>query len=84
MATAFEYFLESICENAEFTLGPRQSGNPSPLLLVAPCAEPSLPQSLGHMKHEYSFSAKVESAWVRTARRWSMKSEAANGPIFWA
>jgi hypothetical protein len=64
MATASEYFLERIRTNVEFTPHRTgQSGNPSPLLVVAPGTEP-LPQSLRRLEHEYSLAAEPEPAWA--------------------
>ena len=65
MAAASEYVLEPIRDGAEFTLyRGRQRGNPSPLLVVAPTGEPSPPQSLRRLEHEYSLAAELEPAWA--------------------
>jgi len=65
MAPASEYMLESIRDGAEFTLyRARQRGNPSPLLVVPPTAEPPLPRTLRRLEHEYSLAAELESAWA--------------------
>jgi predicted ATPase len=65
MAVASEYVLEPIRDGAEFTLyRARQHGNPSPALVVAPAAEPPLPQSLRRLEHEYSLAAELDSAWA--------------------
>ena len=61
MATASQYTLEPIRVSAEFTLyRARQHGNPSPLLSVAPSAEPPPPQILRRLEHEYSLAAELE------------------------
>lgn len=65
MAAASEYVLEPLRDSAKFTLyRARQSGNPSPLLIVAPTAERPLPQSLRRLEHEYSLAAELEHSWA--------------------
>jgi len=65
MATASQYTLEPIRVSAEFTLyRARQHGNPSPLLSVAPAAEPPPPQTLRRLEHEYSLAAELDAAWA--------------------
>src|SRR5271166_1822235 len=65
MAAASEYVLEPIRDSAEFTLyRAREHGNPSPVLVVAPTAEQTLPQSLRRLEHEYSLAAELEPAWA--------------------
>ena len=65
MAAVSEYALEPIRDSGEFALyRARQHGNPSPLLAVAPTAEPPSPQSLRRLEHEYSLAAELESAWA--------------------
>ncbi len=65
MAALSEYVMEPIRDSAEFTLyRARQRGNPSPLLAVAPTAEPPLPQSLRRLEHEYSLAADLEAPWA--------------------
>jgi len=65
MATASQYTLEPIRASAEFTLyRARQHGNPSPLLSVAPAAEPPPPQTLRRLEHEYSLAAELDAAWA--------------------
>ena len=57
--------MEPIRDGAEFTLyRARQRGNPMPLLVVAPTAEPPSPQSLRRLEHEYSLAAELEPAWA--------------------
>jgi PAS domain S-box-containing protein len=65
MAAPSEYDLEPIRNGAEFTLyRARQHGNPSPVLIVAACAEQPLPHSLRRLEHEYSLAAELEPAWA--------------------
>ena len=60
-----EYVLEPIREDAEFTLfRGRHHGNPSPVLVVAPAAEQTFPQSLRRLEHEYSLAAELEPEWA--------------------
>jgi serine/threonine protein kinase len=61
------FVLETIREGAEFTVyRARQSGNPMPLLVVAPTAEQPLPQTLRRLEHEYSLAAELEPTWAAT------------------
>jgi serine/threonine protein kinase len=65
MATASQYILEPIRARADFTLyRARQPGNPSPLLAVAPAAEPPPPQTLRRLEHEYALAAELDAAWA--------------------
>ena len=65
MATAPQYVLEPIRDGAEFTLyRARQSGNPMPLLVIAPTTEPPPPRSLRRLEHEFSIAAELEPAWA--------------------
>jgi len=65
MATVSDYVLQPIRPGAEFTLyRARQSGNPLPLLAVAPAREPPPPQTLRRLEHEYSLAAELEPAWA--------------------
>ncbi len=65
MATVSDYVLEPIRPGAEFTLyRARQQGNPSPLLAVAPTAEPPPPHTLRRLEHEYSLAAELDAAWA--------------------
>ena len=65
MAAASGYVLKPIRDGAEFTLyRARQRDNPSPVLVVAPTADPPLAQTLRRLEHEYSLAAELESAWA--------------------
>src|SRR5258708_12003195 len=59
------YVLEPLREGADFTLdGGRQTGNQSPVLVIAFATEkPSLP-SVRRLEHEYSLAAELDPAWA--------------------
>jgi predicted ATPase/transcriptional regulator with GAF, ATPase, and Fis domain len=59
------YVLEQLREGAEFTLyRGRQSGNASPVLVVALAADRPSPQGLRRLEHEYSLAAELDPAWA--------------------
>src|SRR5580698_3831522 len=59
------YVLVPLREGADFTLyRGRQSGNPSPVLVVALTGEQPSPQSLRRLEHEYSLSAELDPVWA--------------------
>jgi signal transduction histidine kinase len=65
MTERFEYVLEPLREDADFTVyRGRQRGNPSPILAIALCADPPLPQGLRRLEHEYSLAAELDPAWA--------------------
>src|SRR5580704_15435635 len=65
MTERFEYVLEPLREGADFTVyRGRRRDNPSPILAIALCADPPLPQGLRRLEHEYSLAAELEPAWA--------------------
>jgi PAS domain S-box-containing protein len=65
LAAASEYVLEPYRDGPEFTLyRARQRGNPMPLLVVSPSAEPPSPQNLRRLEHEYSLAVELDPAWA--------------------
>src|SRR6202044_1347702 len=59
------YVLVPLREGADLTLyRGRQSGNPSPVLVVALTGEQPSPQSLRRLEHEYSLAAELDPAWA--------------------
>jgi serine/threonine protein kinase len=65
MAERFEYVLEPLREDADFTVyRGRRHGNPSPILAIALSAEQPALQSLRRLEHEYSLAAKLDPAWA--------------------
>jgi predicted ATPase/transcriptional regulator with GAF, ATPase, and Fis domain len=60
-----EYVLERLREGPDFTLYRGfQTGNPLPVLVLAPNAEQPSPQSLRRLEHEYSLAAELDPAWA--------------------
>jgi serine/threonine protein kinase len=58
------YQFETVREDAEFVLyRGRQSGNPTPILLLVPVAEPPAPASRSRLEHEYSLRTLLDPAW---------------------
>src|SRR5882762_5560559 len=59
------YVLETLRKGGEFILyRGRQPGNPFPVLVLAPVAEPPAPASLRRLEHEYSLAAELDPAWA--------------------
>src|ERR1700723_2796793 len=59
------YVLVPLREGADLTLyRGRQSGNPSPVLVVALTGEQPSPQSLRRLEHEYSLAAELDPVWA--------------------
>jgi PAS domain S-box-containing protein len=65
MTEPSEFVLERLREGADFTVyRGRQSGNPTPLLAVAPADERPSPQSLRRLEHENMLAAELDAAWA--------------------
>ena len=65
MTERFEYVLEPLREGADFTVyRGRRRDNPSPILAIALCADPPLPQGLRRLEREYSLAAELDPAWA--------------------
>src|SRR5580704_4501464 len=61
----FESVLEPLREGADFTVyRGRRRDNPSPILAIALCADPPLPQGLRRLEREYSLAAELDPAWA--------------------
>jgi PAS domain S-box-containing protein len=65
MVTDPEYLLESLREEADFTLcRGRDRGNQMPVLALVAAADQLSPQSLRRLEYEYSLATELDTAWA--------------------